>query len=191
MALSQEKLKKLKIAMARKQRTFTGQDLGSLIIGYLERKDRPPDDPVEHLVELSQPSLLTPHVIADFFNETPRHKPELALETRRLAYVTEEGTVAVKEQAVNVGGPVSPVIARQKLAWNQCAVLLSRGLLDRVRRCAKEDCRKLFYARFRHAVFHDEECRLAVESANPEYKERRREHMRKIREQARKGAKKS
>ena len=192
MVISHTILKKLKRSIARKQRTFTGEELGLLVVEYLERSDRPPDDPVEGLVDRFQ-FPTNPHSTVDFFHEAVRKRPHLRLQTKRELEVTPEGAVVVKEIPVHGGeGPVPPSEARLMLAWNQCFVLISRGLLDRARRCAKEDCRKWFYARFRHAVFHHEACRVAVENANPEYRERRREHMRKIREQAaRKKGKKS
>jgi hypothetical protein len=191
MPLSQTKLKKVEKAIARKQRTFTGEELGFSLVDYLERKDRPPDDPVEGLIGLFE-FPTNPHAIREFSEEAVRKRKHLRLQTARVLEVTTEGTVAVKEVPIYAhDAPLQQPEAEVLRYWNKCYALIGRGLLDRVRRCAKGDCRKWFYARFRHAVFHDEECRLAVESANPEYKERRREHMRKIREQARKGGKKS
>jgi hypothetical protein len=67
------------------------------------------------------------------------------------------------------------------LAWNHAVLLWVRGLLDRIRICARARCGKLFFARFSHSEYHEDACRIAVEVANPEYKKNRREYMRKIR----------
>jgi hypothetical protein len=170
----------------RRSITFTGEEFGAMIVNYLNRKDRPVDDPIEKLVDLFQwpPN---PHAIVDFSRDAVARRPHLRLQTERFLSVTPEGTVELRNEPIYTHkGPVSPIESDVMLAWNRCFISIERGLLDRVRRCKKEDCREWFFARYRHAMFHDKACRIAVENANPEYMERRREHLRKIREEGRK-----
>ena len=94
---------------------------------------------------------------------------------------TPEGTVAVTDSPV-LDGPIDEKLARQLIEWNRCLVLLKRQMLDRIRRCANPECRKRFWARFSHSEYHDEACRLEVEAANPLWKERRRDYMRRQRQ---------
>jgi hypothetical protein len=180
MSMSRSHIKKTKLR--KKLRTFTGEDLGTALIDYLERTDRPADDPVETLVDLHERLRSgedTRDEIVDLINQSVRNRPEFC--TVPNASRTPEGTVKV-EDVPALSGPVHPVIARQMLEWNRAVVLLKRGMFDRIRRCAKQDCRKLFFARFSHSEYHDEACRLAVESQNPVWKERRRDYMRAVRE---------
>jgi hypothetical protein len=181
MTLSQYKNKKLK-KLRKKFRTFTGEALGRSVINYLNRTDRLADDAVERLIGLMQrlrsgedtrDDMVT--LIGDTVRDTPRFW------TMPVASRTPEGTVTVIDQPV-LDGPIHPMLAMQLLEWNRCLVLLKRNMLDRIRRCAKPDCRKLFWARFSHSQYHSEACRLAVEAENPDYKERRREYMREQRE---------
>jgi len=177
MLLSRTKAKTLK----RRLRTFTGEDLGTPLIAYLERTDRPTDDSVEKLVELMgrlRSGEDTRDEMVDLINQTVKNRPELWM--MPVASRTPEGMVTVTDGPVS-SGPVPRMIATLLVEWNRALVLLKRGLLDRIRRCAKADCGKLFWARFSHSEYHADACRLAVEAANPEYKKNRREYMRRQR----------
>jgi hypothetical protein len=81
-----------------------------------------------------------------------------------------------------LSGPLPEKIALEMPEWNRALILLERKMLDRIRECKKPDCKKPFWARFSHSEYHSEACRLAVEAANPVWKERRRDHMRAQRE---------
>jgi hypothetical protein len=187
MLISHAELKKMKAKLSRRQRTFTGEDLGTWVIQYLGRTDRLRDDPIEKLVEL----INRAHRSEDVRTEIE----QLVTETNkawnfRMVYETSRAsgggvTVALKGVADR---PNSPAFNRALPEWNRCMVLLEQGLLDRLRYCAH--CNKLFYARFAHSEYHDDSCRVAVEVANPIYRERRAAYMRQQREKARKGGKK-
>ncbi|SRR6266436_7447016 len=167
----------------RKQRTFTGEDVGTNLIDYLGRTDRPADDPIERLVKLQQrlgedvrdEMVQLIQDTNEAWNFRMVHSPSR----------TPEGGVTVRLVPASDRPTVDPVFNRQLLAWNQTLVLLERGMLNRVRKCAH--CEKLFWARFSHSEYHDESCRLAAEAANPLWKDRRREYMRAQRKSERKG----
>ena len=181
MALSQEKQKKLKNKLGRSARTFTGEDLAGRVIAWLQDKDCPPDDPVRELREhADRPWDM--HGAKDFIMATER---KWAFHFYRSVEIAPEGPKLKLQHVTNQ--PITPENSKRLLAWNDAVLLWSRGLLDRIRVCAREGCGKLFFARFSHSEYHEDACRLAVEVANPEYKQSRREYMRKQRQQAKKG----
>lgn len=185
MALSQEHKKKHR-KLKRRLRRFTGEDLGREVIAHLERTNRLADSPVEKLIDLQQRLRSgedTRDEMVALINDTVRENPEWC--PLPVASRAEDGTVTLADRA-SLRGTVPPEIAMEMMEWNRCLALLRGNMLDRVRRCAKPDCKKLFWARFSHAEYHDETCRIAVEAANPEYAERRRDYMREQREAERK-----
>jgi hypothetical protein len=52
--------------------------------------------------------------------------------------------------------------------------LAQQGLLPRLRQCTYEKCRKWFFARFPHKLFHNVKCRDADFKENPVKREKRR-----------------
>jgi hypothetical protein len=176
------------------KRIFSGETHGGLVAEYLNQDDRPADDPVQELIERFQDPRLDPHEVVRFSREVVKKRPHLELKTLRVLKVNSVlRTVEVDEVPV-VGdgeGPlrISAVASQMMLAWNRCFILIHRRLLDRIRQC--KQCSKWFYGRFSHSAFHDDTCRVAFETTNPEYKERRREYARKVREQEKKGRKKT
>jgi hypothetical protein len=181
--MSQKEVKKLK----KQLRTFTNEDLGSYVIDYLNRTNRLADSPTETLVKFQQRLRAGEDVrdeMARFINDTVRENPEWI--PVPFAGVTPEGTVTVGDR-LPLRGQLPAIIALEIPEWNRAVNLLRRGMLDRIRECKKPDCKKLFWARFSHSEYHDESCRIAVEVANPLWKERRRKHMREQRQAERKG----
>jgi hypothetical protein len=69
----------------------------------------------------------------------------------------------------------------QALALYNLLQLAEQGLLDRVRQCARQECRKWFFARFATQKFDDKECQLAAYHSDPQWKQYRREYMKKLR----------
>src|SRR5271156_2253648 len=186
MVLSHGKSKKAKMQM---ERTFTGEDLGTDLIEYLGRQDRPADDEVEKLIELAHQSRQSD--VRDEMGKLIRDT-NTAWDFRMVYTPTrtpEGAATVVLRHATNRPPGDNPEFNRQfnrqLLAWNQTMVLHERGLLDRVRKCAH--CGNLFFARFSHSEYHSDECRIAAEVANPIYRERRAEYMRKQRKDAKKG----
>jgi hypothetical protein len=60
--------------------------------------------------------------------------------------------------------------------------LAEQGLLHRVRMCANAKCLRWFYARFDHQRFDSEKCQQEVYRADPQWKQKRREYMKKLRQ---------
>jgi hypothetical protein len=56
------------------------------------------------------------------------------------------------------------------------------GKIHSIRRCAREDCRRWFFARYGHQRFHSGECQIAVLQADPVRKAQRAKHMRWLRQ---------
>jgi predicted RNA-binding Zn ribbon-like protein len=60
--------------------------------------------------------------------------------------------------------------------------LASRGLLSRVRKCERPGCGVWFFARFTHARFHNARCQQQVFRSDPDWKRKRREYMKELRQ---------
>jgi len=56
------------------------------------------------------------------------------------------------------------------------------GKIHSIRRCAREDCRRWFFARYDHQRFHSSECQIGALQADPIRKTRRAAHMRQLRQ---------
>jgi hypothetical protein len=163
-------------------RIFTGEDLATTVIPWVEKA--PEGDEVRRLVELSERMRSFEDVrdeMVDHIRDTVEKWGESFV---WVASRTPEGGVTVDQvhvtkRAAEFETPEMKAQAEQELAWNNALLLLKRDMLHRIRHCRQ--CGKLFFARFAHSEYHEEACRLAAEAANPEYKNRRREHMRKQR----------
>jgi hypothetical protein len=59
--------------------------------------------------------------------------------------------------------------------------LAERGLIHSIRRCAKGDCRRWFFAHYDHQRFDADKCRIAVLASDPARKEERKAYMRELR----------
>jgi hypothetical protein len=71
--------------------------------------------------------------------------------------------------------------ASAALAVFRLFTLAERGLLHRVRRCAWNECRNWFFARFDNQVFCATKCQQDFNHAKPEWKEKRRTYMKQHR----------
>ena len=176
MVISHNVGKSLARKLRRSARTFTGEDLAGPVIIWLKDKDCAPDDPVRQLLERSR----RPWEVQDTIEFIKAKELEWDFHYCREVTLTSEGPKLTLKHVTNL--PITPENSKRLLAWNDAVLLWSRGLLDRIRRCAREGCGELFFARFSHSQFHQDACRLATEVANPEYKKSRREYMRAQRE---------
>jgi hypothetical protein len=59
--------------------------------------------------------------------------------------------------------------------------LAERGLIHSLRRCAKEDCKRWFFAHYDHQRFDSDQCRIAVLQGDPARQEARKAYMRELR----------
>ena len=64
-------------------------------------------------------------------------------------------------------------------ALNDVRVLAEGGALWRIRRCALPSCKRAFYAKFPHHLFHDAKCKQKSKESSPEFKAHRRQYMRR------------
>ena len=69
----------------------------------------------------------------------------------------------------------------QGLALVKLLHLADRGLIGRVRKCARNQCGKWFFARFQHQRFHSERCQQETFKSDPEWKKQRAEYMKDLR----------
>ncbi|MBZ5641595.1 MAG: hypothetical protein LAO19_02445 [Acidobacteriia bacterium] len=73
----------------------------------------------------------------------------------------------------------------QSLALRELLELASRGLLGHVKKCERGECGRWFFARFRHQRFDSKKCQLEVFRSSPEWKQKRREYMKRLRHEER------
>jgi len=59
--------------------------------------------------------------------------------------------------------------------------LAEKGLLDRVRSCAKPGCGRFFFARFSHQRFHSQRCQDQTYRTSLEWKKKKRAYMKNLR----------
>jgi hypothetical protein len=192
--MSRQTKRKLIRALA----TFNNEDLGLMVISYLNRTNRPAGDPVEKLVNLAEHLASRQDVVnalledaspvdvaqelADHINDT---NTKWEFRTYAVPATNAYGKRIITERCEANYNKARP---DQVLEWNRCLVLLRREMLDRIRHCQKQDCRKLFWARYAHGEYCSDACRLEDAANNPIYRERRAEHMRQYRKAAKKAA---
>lgn len=81
--------------------------------------------------------------------------------------------------------PIGRMKPARALALFKLLQLAEQGLLDRLRQCAKPACGRWFFARFRHQRFHSTKCQLDVFRSAPEWKQKRRDYMKRLRHEER------
>jgi hypothetical protein len=77
--------------------------------------------------------------------------------------------------------PWKEALPDPRLAFRNCLLLKQQGLLDRIRPCARPGCDEWLFAKFAHANFHRDKCRVAVLSSDEQRKEARKKYMRDLR----------
>ena len=171
-----EQVLALRDKLNRAARTFTGEDWAGAVIAWFNDDDCRPDDPVRKLWDRACRPYAYPGSDTVRFVEMLERRWKLHF-VRTIAR-TPEGPKL--DLAPAWTGNRSK---KAMLAWNDAVLLWSHGLLDRIRVCARAGCGVLFYAKFKHTEYHHLACRKAVETSDPEYLTKQREHMRKIRQQ--------
>ncbi len=162
--------------------TFRGEDLAGPILSWL-RRQRPKNDRVEKLVRLElDRARFFPGISA---GEDPSLEIiTLVNSTMRLWNfgLVHTATATLFDWTVTwKSKPSKKASPSEMLAFLNCCLLKQRGLLDRIRQCARAGCGEWFFAKFDHQDFHSEECRKANLSADETRKEKRREYMREHR----------
>jgi hypothetical protein len=158
-------------------RSYFGEFDAAPLIEWLNRRDRPSRDPVEKLIRLNAE---VGDVHAMVLGRNPEQ--EIAALVRRY-----RAAVAPVVGVVNVGGweidwkLVPNIHPSQGLALIKLLHLAERGLLERIRQCAWQDCHKWFFARFSHKVCCSGRCQQRHVRSTPEGKKKKREYMQRYR----------
>jgi len=80
--------------------------------------------------------------------------------------------------------PVGKLDFRQGMALIKLLQLADDGLLDRVRKCAKKECGRWFYAKFIHQRFHDLICQQQTFRDDPDYRRHRADSQKRAKHDA-------
>jgi hypothetical protein len=162
---------------------FIGEDEAGEIIEHLNKPKLKPADPVAVLVELArryeaegdepEKFALGTKIVNHINASMTKHK------LRRVEIHTFHGPEGFGTIPAPLGDPARAELSRRF----HCAVdLHKQGLLGRIRRCAKADCRAWFFAVLPHQMFHSDACRTATTSTDPKFRERRMKYMRYMRQ---------
>lgn len=162
-------------------RSYFGEFDAKPLIDWLNQKKRPAKDPVEKLVMLhgrigDAATLVLGQDAAEEIQET------VAAVVRRFKVA-----VAPVIGQVNVGGwevdwrLVGRMPPLQGLAFIKLLQLAQKGLADRVRKCAWQECSQWFFARFSHQECCSARCQQKRVRASDEWKKNRREYMQRLR----------
>jgi hypothetical protein len=146
------------------------------LIDWLNAKGRPGNDPVEKLLEWN----------ARMQSEVPwpvdETKAYLARLVRRTKFAVAPVLVGLRPNRWQVDWRlVGRMAAAEGLALIKLLQLAEQGLLGRVRKCAKKECGRWFFARFQHQRFDKAKCQQETFRSDPEWKQKRAEHMRRLR----------
>ena len=161
-----------------RKRRFVGEVEAEVVVDYLNQRRRDLDDPIieliEHVHQFEVGQLWEAEEIVRRINDAIRDLRIGIAESHSF-----EGSAFSFKQVPT--GDIKD--AAQTLAWTRAIDLHKLGLLGRIRRCAKVDCQKWFFAILPNQQFHTEECRLEVMTKDPKFKRRRARYMKKIRKE--------
>jgi hypothetical protein len=160
-------------------KSYYGEMDASVVIDWLNstaKKSLGDGDPVASLVEMNQqlPLEVTDHEVRTYLASIVRKS--------KLAVAPVLGVVAPDRWEVDwrLVGKMPPMLG---LAIVKLLHLADKGLIGRVRKCAKEPCGKWFYAKFEHQRFHSMRCQQETFKTSPEWKRQRREYMKRLRQE--------
>lgn len=162
-------------------RSYFGEFDALPLLDWLNRKDRPRNDPIEKLVRLNAAvgdsrALVLGHDAAQEIQATTT-----ALVRRSglgTAPVVSAVTPSGWEVTWNLAGNMNP---SQALAFIRLLHTASQGLLDRVRQCAWSECGKWFFARFSHKECCSGRCQQNRVRSTEEWKKSKRVYMQRLR----------
>jgi hypothetical protein len=162
-------------------RSYFGEFETVPLLQWLNRKDRPTDDPVEKLIRVSREYGGVRAVISG--NDPAAKIEKIVSETVRkykvgVAPVVDVVTLSSWDVKWQLVGRMDP---SQGLALIRLLHAASRGLVDRIRQCAWVQCRKWFFARFSHQECCSVRCQQQRVRSTEEWKKKKREYMRSLR----------
>jgi hypothetical protein len=160
-------------------RSYWGEFDAGQVVDWLNSKTRPAGDPVEKLIRLNAQlpgfdSKMRPieRELRSFFSAL--------VGKSKLAVAPVLKDIAPNHWTVQ-WGPVGRMYSLQALAVIKLLHLADKGLLGRVRACGRKECGEWFYAKFAHQRFHSERCQQEAYRSDPEWKHRRAEDMKRLR----------
>jgi hypothetical protein len=157
-------------------REYWGELDAAPLCEWLNAKNRPASDPVEKLLRLSG-ERDTP--LRAVVRET-RDGVSALVRKYKIAVAPVVGDVRDGEWEVHwrLVGKMPP---KQGLAFIKLLHLADKGLLARVRQCARKECARWYFARFEHQGFCSSRCQQLNAKSAESWKAKRREYMRQLR----------
>lgn len=144
------------------------------LIEWLNSPKRPAGDEVEQLLSMNAqlPIHVTEHEVVAYLGRVVR-RSKVAV-----APVLAGASPDRWQIEWRLVGHLPP---SQGLAVIKLLHLAERGLVGRVRKCARSQCTKWFFARFQHQRFHTERCQQETFKGSPEWRAQRAQYMRELR----------
>lgn len=157
-------------------RSYFGELDATLVVDWLNSKRKLPNDPVEELLQFNEqlPIQTTEHEIETY----------LARLVRRSKFGVAPVLVSVAPGMWRIDWKlVGTLDPEQGLALTKLLHLADKGLIGRIRKCAKGACGRWFYAKFEHQRFHAKRCQQETFKTSPEWKKQRAEYMKRLRQE--------
>jgi hypothetical protein len=154
--------------------SYWGELDSTPLIEWLNSKARQASDPVEKLLALNRqlPIDSTEQEVNSY----------LAGVVRRSKLAVAPVLVGAQRDRWRIDwrlvGNMSP---SQGLALIKLLHLADRGLIGRVRKCARNQCGKWFFAKFQHQRFHSTPCQQETFRSDPEWRRQRALYMKELR----------
>jgi len=162
-------------------RSYFGEFDSGPLLDWLNRKDRPANDPVEKLVRLDA-SVGDARTIIVGQDAAEELRSTVAAVVRRFKVAVAPLVGAVTpgswEVTWRLVGKMPPL---QGLALVKLLHLADKGLAGRVRQCAWQECAKWFFARFSHQECCSGRCQQSRVRSTEQWKKQRREYMQRLR----------
>jgi hypothetical protein len=163
------------------KREFWGAFDSVPLIEWLNQKGRPARDPVEKLLQLhgqlGAPLRNVPREIQSFVSRL--------VSDLKLAVAPTVSDVAVGRWQVTwrPAWPLNKMRPLQGLALVKLLHLADQGLLSHIRQCGWKECGQWFFAKFDHQHFHSGRCRQRAAKSTPEFLQKHKDYMRRLRRQ--------
>ena len=157
-------------------RSYFGEMDASVVVDWLNSKRKLPEDPIEKLLELNLqlPIQATEHQIDAFLGKL----------VRRAKFAVAPVLASAAPDMWRIDWKlVGRMDSEQGLALVKLLHLADRGLIGRVRKCAKEACGRWYYAKFEHQRFHSQRCQQETFKTSPAWKKQRAEYMKRLRQE--------
>ena len=161
-------------------RKYFGELDASLVVSWLNSKRRPPNDPVEKLIDFNRqlPIQVKEHQVETY----------LADIVRKTGFAVAPVLVSAKPNRWRMKwNPVGTMDSEQYLALWKLLHLAEKGLIGKLKECAKKSCGRWFYARFKHQRFDSEKCQQETFKTNPEWRKKRARYMKQLRREKKAG----